>query len=289
MVEQHARTRYRIRGDRVKKPNRKDYPKGTVGTKQYNEDMIAFEQWVKNEEAKKKLNISPIKLPGIDPEAGINDVQAKSWFKYGAATAKKGTEAYKYYQRFISILQKSGIPKTKWQSVWNDAVDWVGTPGSGATGDPSMYLNVFNPGDYTGGTGSTKKYGTSKQRTETTIQYSASNAADYIGKTFEQEIGRTATKEEIDAYIRGVNAAAKKEPGIYEGTTTNAPGKGGLLETTTTKATSTTPFDPAVYAQNFARSRPDFAESFATKNFLKLIEGLLKDPNAIGTVVNDGR
>jgi len=36
---------------------------------------------------------------------------------------------------------------------------------------------------------------------------------------------------------------------------------------------------------NFARSRPDFAESFATKNFLKIIQGVLKDPNAIGTVV----
>ena len=148
-----------------------------------------------------------------------------------------------------------------------------------------MYLNVWNPGDYTKGDGSTKKYGTTKSRTETTTQYSPSNAADYLSKTFESEIGRTATKEEIDAYIKGVNAAAKKEPSIYEGTTTTAPGKGGLLGTSTTKATNTTGFDPAIYAQNFARSRPDFAESFATKSFLKIIQGVLKDPNAIGTVV----
>ena len=269
----------------MKKPKRSDYPKGKTGDKQYAEAMIAYETWKKEDEASKKLNISPIKLPGINPEAGINDVQAKSWFKYSGATAKKGTEARKYYERFIAILKKAGIPQSKWQSVWNDAVDWVGTPGSGATGDPSMYLNVWNPSDYTGGSGSTKKYGTTKQRTETTTQYSASNAADYLSKTFEQEIGRTASKEEIDAYIKGVNAAAKKEPSIYEGTTTTAPGKGGLLETSTTKATQTTGFDPAIYAANFARSRPDFAESFATKNFLKIIEGLLKDPNAIGTVV----
>lgn len=269
----------------MKEPKRTDFPKGTAGTKAYNAAKIEYEKYVKDQEAKTKLNISPIKLPGIDPEAGINDVQAKSWFKYSAATAKKGTEARKYYERFVAILKKAGIPASKWQSVWSDAVDWVGTPGSGSTGDPSMYLNVWNPSDYTGGSGSTKKYGTTKQRTETTTQYSASNAADYLSKTFEQEIGRTATKEEIDAYIKGVNTAAKKEPSIYEGSTTTAPGKGGLLETSTTKATQTTGFDPAIYAANFARSRPDFAESFATKNFLKIIEGLLKDPNAIGTVV----
>ncbi len=269
----------------MKKPNRKDFPAGKTGDKQYAQAKIEYEAWVKEQEASKKLNISPIKLPGINPEAGINDVQAKSWFKYSAATAKKGSEARKYYDRFVAILKKSGIPESKWQSVWSDAVDWVGTPGSGSTGDPSMYLNVWNPGDYTKGDGSTKKYGTTKNRTETTTQYSASNAADYLSKTFEQEIGRTATKEEIDAYIAGVNAAAKKEPSVYEGTTTNAPGKGGLLETTTTKATQTTGFDPAIYAANFARSRPDFAESFATKNFLKIIQGVLKDPNAIGTVV----
>lgn len=270
----------------MKKPKRSDYPKGKIGDKQYQAALIEYEQAVKDAEAAKKLNIAPIKLPGINPEAGINDVQAKSWFKYSAATAKKGSEVRKYYESFIAILKKAGIPESKWQSVWDDAVDWVGTPGSGATGDPKMYLNVWNPSSYTGGTGSTKKYGTTKSRTETITQYSPSNAADYLTKTFESEIGRTATKEEIDAYLKGVNAAAKKEPSIYEGSTTTAPGKGGLLETSTTKATQTTGFDPAIYAANFARSRPDFAESFATKNFLKIIEGVLKDPNAIGTVVD---
>jgi hypothetical protein len=271
----------------VKRPKRSDYPKGKIGDKQYQAALIEYEQAVKDAEAAKKLNIAPIKLPGINPEAGINDVQAKSWFKYSAATAKKGSEVRKYYESFIAILKKAGIPENKWQSVWDDAVDWVGTPGSGATGDPKMYLNVWNPASYTGGTGSTKKYGTTKSRTETTTQYSASNAADYLTKTFESEIGRTASKEEIDAYTKGVNAAAKKEPSIYDGfTTTTGPAKGASLGTTVTKATQTTGFDPAIYAANFARSRPDFAESFATKTYLKIIEGLLKDPNAIGTVVD---
>jgi len=271
----------------VNKPKRSDYPKGKIGDRQFNQAKIEYEKWVREQEAEKKLNIPPIKLPDIDPEAGVNDVQAKSWFKYSGATAKKGSKARIYYESFIAILKKAGIPENKWQSVWDDAVEWVGTPGSGATGDPKMYLNVWNPARYTGGEGSTKKYGTQKQRTETTTQYSPSNAADYINKNFEAEIGRTATKEEIDAYTKGVNAAAKKEPSIYEGlTTTTGPTKGASLGTTTSKGTQTTGFDPAIYAANFARSRPDFAESFATKTYLKIIEGLLKDPNAIGTVVD---
>jgi hypothetical protein len=269
----------------LKEPKRSDYPKGTAGTKEYNKARIAYEKWVKDEESKTKLNTPPYKLPGISSDAGINDVQAKSWFKYSGATAKSGTEAKRYYDRFVAILKKAGIPQAKWQSVWNDAVDWVGTPGSGATGDPSMYLNVWNPGDYLKSSGSTKKYGTSTSRTEVTTQYSPSNAADYLSKTFEQEIGRTATQAEIDAYIKGVNAAAKKEPSVSNYSTTTAPGTGGVLETSVSKGTQTTGFDPSIYAQNFARSRPDFAESFATKNFLKIIESLLKDPNAIGTVV----
>ena len=269
----------------IPKPKRKDYPKGKKGDAMYMAALIAYEEAKREQESNDRLNIPPIKLPGVD-SAGINDVQAKSWFKYSGATAKKGTEARKYYERFIARLKQAGIPEKKWQSVWNDAVDWVGTPGSGATGDPSMYLNVWNPSQYLKDDGTGPKYGTQKQRTETTTQYGPSDAANAINQTFEKEIGRTATKEEIDAYTMGVNAAAKKEPSIYDGfTTTTGPTKGASLGTTKSKGTNTTGFDPAIYAANFARSRPDFAESFATKNFLKIIQNLLNDPNAIGTVV----
>ena len=64
----------------MKKPVRTDYPKGKVGDKQFTQAKIEYEAWVKEQEAGKKLNIPPNKLPGIDPEAGINDVQAIGWF-----------------------------------------------------------------------------------------------------------------------------------------------------------------------------------------------------------------
>jgi len=271
----------------VNKPKRSDFPKGKKGDEQLKKALVEYQKYLQELNADlEQTNFAPIKLPGITPEQGINDTQAKSWLKYSGATAKKGTEARKYYDRFIARLKQAGIPESKWQSVWNDAVDWTQTPGSGSTGDPSMYLNVWNPSQYLKGDGTGPKYGTQKQRTETTTKYGPSDAANTINQTFESEIGRTATKEEIDAYTMGANAAAKKEPSIYDGfTTTTGPTKGASLGTTTSKGTNTTGFDPAIYAANFARSRPDFAESFATKNFLKIIERLLKDPNAIGTVV----
>ncbi len=52
----------------MKKPNRKDYPAGKTGDKQYAQAKIEYEAWVKEQEASKKLNISPIKLPIIKKE-----------------------------------------------------------------------------------------------------------------------------------------------------------------------------------------------------------------------------
>jgi len=223
-----------------------------------------------------------IQLPGID--GGLQATEAYGWFKLVAAKAPKGSVVRDYYDNFVNQLTAFGIPKSKWNSVWKDAVDWTQTPGSGSTGIPAAYLASLDPADYAGGAGG-KKYGTSKSKDIRTTKYSASSAAADINKFIESEIGRTATKEEIDAYQAGVNAEAAKSPAISEFTTTTSPGTGGLLQTSVTKGVQSTGFDPTIYAQNFARSRPDFAESFATKAVLGIIQKVLRDPNAIGRVV----
>lgn len=229
------------------------------------------------------MDIPPIKLPGFN-KRGVQQTEAYGWFKLVAAKSPKGTPARKAYDAFTGRLAALGIPKKDWEKVWKDAVDWVVTPGSGATGDPSGYLGVIDPSDYiTAGSG--KKYGTTKSKTIQTTQYSPSDAGSDVNRIIEAEIGRTATKEETDAYIAGLNAEAKKSPAISETTTTTAPGKGGILGTSTSNVTQTTGFDPTMYALNFARSRPDFAESFATKTVLGIIQKVLRDPNAIGQVV----
>lgn len=221
--------------------------------------------------------INPISLPGLGP---VNGDEAKAWFKF----LKNNNKAR--YDQFLLELAARGVSKSAAQKVWNDAVDWTQTLGSNSS-NPEDYLDILDPSDYQG---ATKKYGTQKQRDERITQYSPSAGAQTISDTMEQELGRTASANEIAAGTAAMNAAATKEPSIFEGTTTTAPGgKGFELGSTTTKGTQTTGFDPTMFARNFARSQPDFAESFAAKNFLKLISGLLTDPNAIGQVVSDGR
>jgi len=221
---------------------------------------------------------NPISLPGVS--GGVTIEEGKAWFKF----LKNNNKAR--YDQLVREITARGVPKSAAAKVWSDALEWVSSIGSPSS-NPEDYLDVLDPSDYAG---ATKKYGTTKVRDERITKYSPSAGAQTISDTMEQELGRTASANEIAAGTAAMNIAAKKEPSIFEGTTTTAPGgKGFELGQTTTKGTQTTGFDPTMFARNFARSQPDFAESFAAKNVLKIISGLLTDPNAIGAVVGDGR
>ena len=218
---------------------------------------------------------NPISLPGVD--GGVTIDQGKAWFKFLKNNDKQR------YNEYIAEIVARGVPKSAAAKVWSDALEWVSSIGSPSS-KPTDYFDVMDPSDYQG---ATKKYGTQKQRDERVTQYSPSGAAQIVSDAMEQESGRTASASEIAAGTAAMNAAAMKEPGIFEGTTTTAPGgKGFELGSTTTKGTQTTGFDPTMFARNFARSQPDFAESFAAKNMLKIVSNLLTDRNAIGNVVS---
>lgn len=269
-------------------PVRSDYPAGAAGDKQFKAAQVKYKKYLadkKKKEQNTELNYAPILLPGVPSGSGISDVQAKAWFKYTASKAPKGSAIRNYYDDFVGTLSRLGIPKDKWQDAWDEAVNWTQAIGSGSTGDPKMFLQYLDPADFADKSGATKKYGTTKSKQTTVTQYSPSSAGETISKTFESELGRTATSAETAAYLKAVNEKAAKESQVYTATTTTSPGKGGV-DQTTTMATSTTGFDPSMFAQNFARSMPDYAESFAAKNVLKIIEGLIgSDRTAIGKVV----
>lgn len=224
-------------------------------------------------------NVPGIQLPGLPPARYASPDEAKDWFKY-LPTKNKAL-----YNDFIADLARKGIPKKYAQAVWNDAVGWTQSLGS-TSGNPFEYLNVMDPSMYTGGDGSGPKYGTQAQKDVRTTQYSGSTAAQQISDEMERRLGRRATQAEINEYTTAVNAASKKEPSSFTGsTTTTAPKGKNTLGSSTTTGTQTTGFDPTMFARNFAMSRPDYAESFASNTFLGLVEKLLKDPNAIGQVV----
>jgi hypothetical protein len=242
------------------------YGAGTYGTAEYNANQ----------------GIQPLAFLDI---VGIDPTDAKQWFKYASTNP-----AYKAaYNSFKNNVARLGLPTDKktLQGIWNDAVDWTQTTGTN-NGDPFNYLESLDPANYRGG-GDGPKYGTSAFKTTNITEYSGSSAAQQISDEMERSLGRRATQAEIDAYTKGVNAASMKEPSVAEGTTTTSAPKGkNTMGSSVTNQKSKTGFDPTMFARNFAMAQPDYAESFAAKNFLKLVEGLLTGPS-VGEVVGNGR
>ena len=195
--------------------------------------------------------------------------EAKNWFKF--AKTRPGKDKM-VYDAFVQDAKAVGIPAKKMSAVWSDALDWTQSLGS-KTNSPIDYLSVLDPMDYMDEE-KQKKYGTSRQIQETTTQYSKSKAAADATEATKQELGREASAKEVAEYTKQANLAAKKEPSIYDATTTTSPGKGGVGLSKTT-ATNKTGFDPTMFAQNFARTLPDYAESYAAKNFLTAVQKVI--------------
>ncbi len=273
----------------MNEPKREDYPKGKAGTDAFNKARAKYVEWLRSQTNKQTgMDLPQIDLPGLGPSSGTrspNDVEAKRWFKFVGAKAKKGTQARKYYDDFVNSLKNAGVPQKDWQSVWDDAIDWTQTYGSGSDGKPIKFLIGWSPSDYKDKDGTGPKYGTTKSEQSTVTEYSKSAAANDINAAYKAEVGREVGANEIDAYQAAANKAAKGEPAVYTSTTTTAPGKGGVISTSKSTAVSKTGFDPARFAVEYARSNPDFAENYAVKNFMRLIDQALSDPTRIGKVV----
>jgi hypothetical protein len=238
-----------------------------------------------------ETDIAPIYLPWITDASGQPmPVPGGSTQALRALAALRVNDRKKYGILKAGIEYNLGrkVTDKEVDGLWKRAVDWTQSPGTG-NGNPVDYFNLLRPGDLESSS-SGPRYGTQGFKNTQITEYSGSAAAQQISDEMERRLGRRATQAEIDAYKKGVNAAAKKDPSVTEGsTTTTAPKGKNTLGTSTTNQTSKTGFDPTMFARNFAMSRPDYAESFAANTFLGLVEKLLKDPNAIGQVIGDGR
>lgn len=215
--------------------------------------------------------IQPISIPGASRT--LSPDEAKQWFKYLSNNNKP------MFDQFKANIAAYGLKTDKktLQKLWNDAVDWTQVVG-GTSGNPLDYFNVFDPMDYVEAP-KASRYGTTAQRDERITQYSPSAAADTVTKASMEERGMGTTAKERKDFLKAVNAAAAKESSIYEGSTTTAPGK------TSSKGMQTTGFDPSQFARDWVRSLPNYAESFAAKDFIDVISSLVKSPAKIGRVV----
>lgn len=225
--------------------------------------------------------VRKIFIPGFTDQPngrGASPTEAKNWFANLPETNPAA------YQKFASAAAARGFATDRktLTKVWNKGVDWTQTLNNPLAAnklgiDPSSYLDYATPAALADDTES--KYGTTKQTDIRTTTFSTSTAAADINKVFSQEVGREATAKEIAAYQKGVNERALKEPSKYVGQTTTSPGA------SVSKGSQTTGFDPTEFAKSYARSMPDYAENFAVKTFLGLIDQSLSDPTRIGQVV----
>jgi hypothetical protein len=232
---------------------------------------------VTNNEYDPQYNVNGIAIPGFTKRK-VSPAEAKNWFANLPETNPAA------YQKFVTAAAARGFATDRktLTKVWNKGVDWTQTLNnplaSNPNGiDPSSYLDYATPAVLADD--SSSQYGTTKQTQIQTTEYSTSSAAADINKVYRTEVGREATAAEIAGYQKGVNERAAKEPSKYVGTTTTSPGS------SVSKGVQKTGFDPTQFAQSYARSAPDYAENFAVKTFLDLIDQSLSDPNRIGSVV----
>lgn len=228
----------------------------------------------------------PDSMRYFSPEQFVN------WFTFVAPKGKKGGAKSTYYNNVTDLMNRLGIPKDKHADAIKDAVAWAQTKGSvpisgaggQATADPAdFFLGFVDVARY--GSGADSGYGTTKSKQKTATKYSESQAAADLRQAYKSELGIGTTEADIAAYQKAVNAAAAKEPAIYSSSTTVSPGKGGVKAISTTEGVSETGFNPSEFAIKFARSNPDYAENFAIKNFMGLIEQSLTDPTRVGQVI----
>ena len=233
------------------------------------ETTVVPEEW--------QRTVNRIAIPGFT-KRGVTPDEAKNWFTNLPETNPAA------YQAFANAAGARGFATDRktLTKIWNKGVDWtqvVNNPLSANPSgiDPSSYLDYATPAaleDDTSG-----QYGTTKQTDIRTTSFSTSSAAADINKVFSQEVGREATAKEIAEYQKGANERALKEPSKYVGQTTTAPGS------SVSKGSQTTGFDPTEFAKSYARSAPDYAENFAVRTFLDLIDQSLSNPNRIGQVI----
>jgi hypothetical protein len=113
-----------------------------------------------------------------------------------------------------------------------------------------------------------------------TDQSSVSEAGGDINTVFQQEMGRMATEQEIKLYQKLLNAQQRNSPEV---SVVNRSEGGQATQSQTTSGTGG--FDARRFAQEFVRSRPEFAETYAGTKFMDVLDSFISQPNALDQMI----
>lgn len=134
-------------------------------------------------------------------------------------------------------------------------------------------------GDIDGSAGSGSADGPFRNEQTNVSLSSDSTAAGLLDQVYQQELGRMASEPEIRAFQTALNKMQSANPSttVQTGNTAN--------RNTTSTSTTTTGFDPARFATEWARSRPEYAEVTAATTFMDLLDRAISNPNAIDQMI----
>ena len=102
------------------------------------------------------------------------------------------------------------------------------------------------------------------------------DAATILDNAYQQNLGRKASNEEIKAFYQALKELQQGNPNISQGTS-NVSG-----DMQTTSATSKGGFNAQRFAEEWAMSRPEYAESFAATNIMSVVEAMINRGPSLG-------
>lgn len=117
---------------------------------------------------------------------------------------------------------------------------------------------------------------TTKVYQKTTDLSNRLDAEMYLNNAYERELGRRASNKEIKAFYDALNELQKANPNIYSGTSTAGGGVSSQV------GTSSGGFNAQQFAQEWALSRPEYAETFAATDFMNVLESMINSGPSLG-------
>lgn len=116
--------------------------------------------------------------------------------------------------------------------------------------------------------------------TSTSVNLSSrSQAGSIADENFKQQLGRTASRQEIIDFQQALNEQQKKNPNV---TKTSGYSSGG---SSTSSTTSSGGFDYTRFARQYAQSQPGFQERYAAVKFMDILDSAISDPNSLDALI----
>ena len=188
---------------------------------------------------------------------------------------------------FASLQQLNKLVKDGGFSSWEEAINTAALdPEKGTrswrdylTQHAEKYQAFMKASGAVDGSGSASNDGPYSYKDTNTKVDTQSSAAAIIDQTFQSELGRMATEDEINAFKKALNKVQAANPSstVTSGVQT---GNDRTSQTTTTAA-----FDPTRFATEWAQAQPEYAETQAATTFMDLLDKAIASPNALDQMI----